>query len=349
MGIVLRLEKSRMKDNIWKYAYFSVIFIFFFIFFSKLHPLVPYDGDDWRYLGFAREAIPLWKDWNPTRVLPEILMPLMGYVAAYLIFPVNGDYIHAVTISSSLFLSFFITVYLWMFSRYLHERFSIGLEGNLEATTLFITFHFLIFSYKINPIPYLFGMINLTCVFYYLIPALVNNSVVFYLLLKSKIFNSNEKPHKWISGFFILSIYLSIFSNLFQSIILASYVVSILLFRLPWKTISLSTTKKYILDNRFFVGIFVLWLISLLYEANGGRAHSVGNPIHNLPIKETILYAWGTIKHFNISLLFLALLNSMGAHCIYFRKQSRDIFDKAFITTEKISVISLVITIIFLG
>lgn len=89
-------------------------------------------------------------------------------------------------------------------------------------------------------------------------------------------------------------------------------------------------------------------LLTHPYEANGGRAHSVGNPIHNLPIKETILYAWGTIKHFNISLLFLALLNSMGAHCIYFKKQSRDIFDKAFITTEKISVISLVITIIFL-
>lgn len=51
-----------------------LLFIFVLIYFTQISPLVPFDGDDWRYIGGIRPPFPLWGVWNPTRVLPETLM-----------------------------------------------------------------------------------------------------------------------------------------------------------------------------------------------------------------------------------------------------------------------------------
>ena len=53
-------------------AFFLSIFFFLFFWFFRLHPLIPFNGDDWTYLAYARLATPIWGDWNPAKVFPEI-------------------------------------------------------------------------------------------------------------------------------------------------------------------------------------------------------------------------------------------------------------------------------------
>lgn len=60
-------------------------------------PIVPFDTDDWCYMGYYRLPIPIWGDWNPSRVLPEVMMPYVSIFAARVIYPLTGDYIGSIT------------------------------------------------------------------------------------------------------------------------------------------------------------------------------------------------------------------------------------------------------------
>ena len=42
------------------------LFVFILIYFTQISPLVPFDGDDWRYIGGIRLPFPMWGVWNPT-------------------------------------------------------------------------------------------------------------------------------------------------------------------------------------------------------------------------------------------------------------------------------------------
>ena len=37
-------------------AFFLLVFAFLFLWFTRIHPLIPFDGDDWTYLSYARLA-----------------------------------------------------------------------------------------------------------------------------------------------------------------------------------------------------------------------------------------------------------------------------------------------------
>ncbi|MBC6910552.1 hypothetical protein DT304_04555, partial [Lactobacillus reuteri] len=65
-----------------------VIFIFIYVYLTQISPIVPFDGDDWRYIGALRIPLPMWGVWNPTRVLPETLMSVGGYIAAFIVYPI---------------------------------------------------------------------------------------------------------------------------------------------------------------------------------------------------------------------------------------------------------------------
>lgn len=68
-----------MKVNIPKAKVLSLmfsIFAFFMYFFTIAHPVYPFDIDDWGNMISMRWAHPIPYDWNPTKVLPEMLLPL---------------------------------------------------------------------------------------------------------------------------------------------------------------------------------------------------------------------------------------------------------------------------------
>ena len=70
------MEGKRMKEavcirNHVVAIFFLLVFGFLFMFFTQVHPLVIYDGDDWRYIAYTRQALPSWNEWNPSRVFAE--------------------------------------------------------------------------------------------------------------------------------------------------------------------------------------------------------------------------------------------------------------------------------------
>lgn len=65
-------------------VYGVVVFLFFYVFYTRVEPIMVSDPDDWTYIGYTRVPVPLWKNWNPAKVMPETLEGILGSVAAFL-------------------------------------------------------------------------------------------------------------------------------------------------------------------------------------------------------------------------------------------------------------------------
>lgn len=286
------------KAQQWAYTIF--IFLVMFIFFVKGNMLVPYDGDDWSNLSSMRNAIPMPNGWNPIKILPETLFPITGFFAAYAVNPIIGDYIQSISITSACVLSLIITVYVLLFRRWLVQIWNVSSATSYAFSFLFLLFHFLVFKGKVGANPFLLGSINLTCIFHYLIPALWNASLVLYFwqcrITGTLRFSDNLGKR----SFLYIVIYLAIFSNVLSSIILSAYVGACLAKSFIQQRIR---TKQaffaYLNENKFFVIILVVWFISLILEANGGRSRAIGASIAHLPLYETGMEFIKVFKHIN--------------------------------------------------
>lgn len=253
-----------------------VIFLFLLVFFSVIHPVQVFDGDDWTYIGYARDALPDANAWNPTRVLPEILMPAVGSLAAFVVTPILGDYLTAMTLTYAVVISAVILCYLHLFTRMISERFSLEDNTAIIVSFLFFLAHFWLFRIQDSGNKHLFLSRNLTCYFYYTIPTLLNGSLVLVFERKPDIWKEISPIQK---GGLILLLYLGIYSNLFSSIVLVAYSGTVILQRMitDWlATKKWNTLWKTLRSSSIFVGIIVIWVVSLFFELKGGRAAQVG-------------------------------------------------------------------------
>lgn len=122
------------SKSIFKYRrgiFFGLIFLSIVIFFTMAHPLVPYDGDDWLNLSILRKAVPMTGAYNPIKVLPETLFPLAGLVAAYVVFPLIGDYISAIALTSALVMAGLISLYMYLFFKLVDRWLSLSDYANM--------------------------------------------------------------------------------------------------------------------------------------------------------------------------------------------------------------------------
>ena len=319
--------------------FFLVAFLGVFVFFAHSHPLVPYDGDDWLYLSPVRLPFPIWGIWNPIKVLPEISMPFCGYMAVNWFLPKVGDYIKSITVCSALIFSIAITIYFYLFYRLFDNKSDLSYKINLLIIFLLILFHFTIFQNSRSEFIHIFHSADLTCYFYYVLPALVNSSLVLYLFGCKDFFTELDFKNR---GFVVIWFYLAIFSNIYQSIILISFI---------FVQLSYLYVKEY-KDNRFdfecirefitkhlnLVIVIIIWLISLIFEANGGRATQIGHSIWSLPVKETVLFLISLLR--KISLIFVMVLITLCTYMVIVRRNQagntadyvyKDIINKSFL------------------
>ena len=265
-----------MENKSWKLpyaAFFIFIFAFFFLWFSRIHPLIPFDGDDWTYLSYTRLATPVWGAWNPSKVFPEIVYPFFSTIAAFALTPLIGDYISAQTLMHAVVISAAITGFLWCFARLERRLFSFSRMTASVLTVLFLAVHFLVFRTDEENNVHLLYCVSLNCYYNYLLPMLLSASLVMLLLTSDTIetFVKTGKPE--LKGLFFLVIYLAIFSNLPASGILAAYAGSRILLSLIRHRKHLKL-KPLMEENAFFLGILALWLVSAVFELSGGRAGS---------------------------------------------------------------------------
>ena len=314
-------KRVRFYKALWYLAAFG----FLFIWFSRIHPLVAYDGDDWLYLSYARKAIPLWKDWNPSRVLPEVLMPLCGAVAAFVVTPLTGDYIRSVTLVSALVVSGSIVVYLRCFARLMERRFSLSGFSSILLSMLFLALHFLVMRCEDSDNNYLFLCWDLTCYFYYLIPALLNCSLVMWMMagFDRDLAREGSLEKK---GLFVASVYFAIFSNLPGSVILAVYAGVRLLLALVKDRKSPHFWKPFFRQNMPELLIVAVWFVSAIFELTGGRA--LADMGYRLPLvqglKETVYRFCKMVFSSNPFFLLFAFLAVIGAIALLAATKAKD-------------------------
>lgn len=252
-------------------AFFLLIFGFLFLWFSRIHPLIPFDGDDWTYLSYVRMATPIWGDWNPAKVFPEVLYPFFSTIAAFALAPLTGDYIGAQTLMHAVVFSAAITGYLWCFAHLMRRVFSCSRVTAGVLTVLFLALHFLVFRTAEENNAHLLHCVSLNCYYNYLLPMLLNASLVMLLLASDKIEAFVKAGRPELRGLFFIVLYLAVFSNLPASGILAAYAGSRVLLALIRQGKRLKL-KPFLGENGFFLGILAIWLVSAVFELSGGRA-----------------------------------------------------------------------------
>lgn len=271
----MEAKNSSAQARKWRgRIFFLLLLTAFALFFTRLYPVMVYDSDDWLYISAIREAYPIWGDWNPTRVFPEVLMPLCGNLAGQLVYPLIGDYVKAQTLVLGGTVALFVTLYLFSFYGFLSRRFRLPDWGAEGLTVLFAALHFWALRVNHENNCYLFRSINVTGYFYYTIPALLGACLIF--LLESDFTDSLWKKEGWLSkGFFLLAVYMAVFSNLYGSQVLAIYCgVRWLKAVWQWRQKALSA-QGFRRETILLLGIVAAWLVGMVFELNGGRADMV--------------------------------------------------------------------------
>ena len=255
--------------------FYLAIFTFLFVWFTKIHALVVFDADDWSYLAYVRATTPVWGEWNPAKVFPEVVFPFFSTVAAYLLTPLTHDYITAQTIMHALVVSLSITGYLWCFSCLLRRCFPVSRLAASIVTSLFLLIHFLALRSEASGNQYLFYCVDLNCYYNYLLPALLNASVVMSLIRNSRMTDFLKSGAPASRGCFYVVVYFAVFSNLPASGIFAAWAGSVVLLSLiaHWKA---KQWKGFVSENGFPALVLGAWLVSAVFELSGGRAASAG-------------------------------------------------------------------------
>lgn len=249
-----------------------VILAFMYVFFTNIYPLIVYDADDWTYIAAPRSFIPLIHAWNPARVLPETLMPICGSIASYIVYPITHNYLGSLTMVSAFTVALFISLYVYFFAKMLSHIFSLKNVHTILISLLFLVFHFIIFLSSLEGNQHMFLAQNVTCYFFYLIPNLLNFIIVFWFMENKNIKYNLDFSNPLKLGVLLLVIYAAIFSNLYCSIVLATYAGSQILIKffqeIKGKFKIIEFIKKYFI----LFGIIGAFIVSALFELTGGRA-----------------------------------------------------------------------------
>lgn len=316
-----------IKNKMISIALLSILFMFLYIFYTQVHPIVIRNGDDWTYISTSREtALPSFKEWNPARIFPETFLPFISNIAVYQVYPVTNDYIGSFTIMCALVMASTITLYIFSFYRLVIEKFALSeMQGGM-LSFLFFLLHYLIFISDGCDNPCLFMIYDVTNGFYYTIPALLNLILIFLIERKPDIKKYQYyKNHPFESGILILLLYMAIFSNLFSSYLLAIYAGVNLLYDLVF--------ARWNKRNRF--GLWVqqritcflvlgLWLVEAYFDNQGSRAANA-RKMNELPfgvsMKATLLNLKNQLSLCNKFIFFIIIIFVLLLTIILFKEK----------------------------
>jgi len=334
---------TRILRSPW--IFFTSIFICFVIYFTIAHPLVPFCTDDWINVNIARPFYPSIYSWNPTKIFPESLEPIVSMFAAYILYPIIGDYTYSLIFVNAVTVSLFIILYLYSFYRLLNHFFKTSQFGGFCITIIFALFHFLILKVQDSDNDFLWHATDCNCYYHYIIPTLFCASLVMWFMRSQVDLKSMDNVSLSI---LFLSLYLALFSNLYSSVILIAYVGA----RLCINLISFDKKRKrwvndFCSENRILLIITTVWLIIQLFEVNGIRANAYGHLED--PFIDSLLLTINNYLHLQYNKLFLLITIACLLLAVVFviiekKKKQNTIFSKYFL----LIVLSLFLSISYL-
>lgn len=323
------------REKAVKALYFAAVFCIMYVYFVQIHPLVVYNADDWTYIGSMRQgAYPQWGAWNPTRVLPEVLMPLCGSVAAHFVYPLTGDYLRSITLVAGGVVSLFTAIYMYMFGKVLERKRGLPLSRSLLLTTLLFVLHFLALRSGQEGNMHLFYSYSLTCYFNYFIPNVLNCILVLYLILDDALADGWDRlrrgyysRHAVRYGFLAAAMYFALFSHLYCSAILAAYIGGQLLMELIKLPGRKTTLRACLRANCLRLGFILCWCAVQIFEMNGGRADMLADEDASALelIGQTARALWGFRTSLNRVFVLLTALTVLAAAAVFFlgRRKNR--------------------------
>lgn len=299
-----------MKDKTLNRILFFTGFLILFFYYGLIHPLVPFDTDDWMNLTITRPFYPSLHCWNPTKVFPELLEPTVAKIAVRFITPVIGDYVNALIIANAIFISFFITVYLYLIQKLLTYRFKLSLICSFFVVVIFALLHFFVLKTKPTGNDYLWYAEDCNCYYHYI----VSNLLCTILVLCLMIFDVKTLSKGWRA--FVLGIvtYFALCSNLYSTVILIAYAGATLIYDLvASKKSKAKWMTTYIQQHSYYLIVMLLWLAVQIIEVNGIRANSYGHVDDSL-----YEYIYLSIQNlfavrFNIVVLVFVFISIAGA------------------------------------
>ena len=311
------------KKTLWTAVWYLFLFAFLYIWFTRVHPLVVFDADDWTYLPLDREAWPILGEWNPAKVFPEVFMPLCSTVGCYLLMPLIRDYITVMTVTHGFVVSVFITVYLYHLAQLLKRLFRLDSWSEFYAAGLFLVLHFLALRSRETGNTYLLYSKDITCYYNYLIPGLLNGSIVCWIIRNAAFEEFLHSDRYGWKGLFFLAVFMAIFSNLVDSVILAVYAGSVLLVDFL-KQLKKPDFREYLKSHTFCLGIFGTWLISAVFELSGGRAVASASGSLFSRLRDCAYCLLQVLKSCNPLFLVLCAVIVAAALAAYLRSRETD-------------------------
>ena len=252
------------------------VFAFMLIWFTHVHPFVLLTGDDWLYIAKPRAAIPWISAWNPSRILPEILMPACGNIAVFVLYPIVKDYVFSFTLVFAITASLFVALYIYAFYRFIRCKIqTTNAVSGLVAVAFFLT-HFLVMRSSVAGNKYLFGNTSPTNLYYYIIPTLLNGTLVFYFEMIEAEDRSIALDCSVRTGLMLIVLFLAIFSNMYSSVVLAVYAGVKLLCIVLKRIANGSKLSRHLYKGtaRYLI-VLGMWLVSIVMEFFGGRSRAI--------------------------------------------------------------------------
>lgn len=309
------------RKNYLPVAFFVGLFMFFLLYYIVIHPLIPYNSDDWMFMSANRIALPSIHAWNPSRVFPEFLMPLVSELASFLIYPLCHDYFLSQTILHSFVISIFLTSYVGMFYHLLCKRFSVEKKLAIMLSLLFLLFHYLIFRTQDTANVHLFYSNDLTCHYFYLIPNVVNAMLVMSLLKKDWLHGNDFNLVK--KGMLLLGVYLAICSNLFCSDILVIFLGTQILTTMPFGKKEAKKYISFVKQNIWIFGIIGFWLFVNLMELMGPRAAYLAKEAQTVGFTSQLVTSIHSILAVRYNVFFVLLALFALAVSVYALKKEK--------------------------
>jgi len=267
-------------------------------------------------------------DWTPGRVY-EVMGAVVGYISAFILYPVNNDFIFSISIAIGILHAVYCAVLYGFIFKLLYK-----INGNsfvcFFLSLLLFIFYFLIFKTRSNSLHLLSTPDGLTA-FLYVLSDLLNSSLVCFLIGKTIIEEKNISVNNlgiYKLSILILFVYFSVLSILFSNTILICFAAFYLLIQIKNK----KTVKNILLHDAFYVFAALLYLLYLYLEMTSGRAGqskmNVFSAGYLTNISNTIASFMKLIQDINKIFFVSTIIPIIFALIVYLNSEAKELFFK---------------------
>lgn len=327
----LKLMKGKVPivQNIIEIIGMIGMFSVLYVFFRHVHPVVPWDGDDWSTVaGFGNAHIFYGLPGLDLsdNIFGNVTGTIIGYIAAFLVYPVTKKYVLSFVIVDAFMLALTISISFVYIFRLLQQWFK---EKQINCLCICFAFcsAFAIFK-TTTPSTYAFWQVNQCTEYYYSIPSYLCMAYSFYMLKREVWFEPLQFNIK--TAFLLFFIYFLVFSFLPAALLITTVSFDILI----WKLIKSRRQKNAFRGGKLHIITVLLFAIKLFTEFHrtfDSNYFAVPTNIWDR-LKTSFALMNSAFGHMNKLFLLLLIISVPGALSIYISKvrKNKDDADDAW-------------------